>query len=98
MHDKCTKSPTEPEKHENLETNKILNTVLPPIITTVVSAVTECLNKFIEAIDKREQTNRETSHDENVCAQMWWRGESKDLSQIECIKINIVSKSTFLYE
>ena len=46
------------------ETHSILNSVLPPIISSVVSAVSECLNKFFVALTKREVEKRDAARDE----------------------------------
>ena len=52
------------DTNPSAETHSILNSVLPPIIYSVVSAVSECLNKFFVALTKREVEKRDAARDE----------------------------------
>ena len=52
------------DTNPSAETHSILNSVLPPIISSVVSAVSECLNKFFVALTKREVEKRDAARDE----------------------------------
>ena len=52
------------DTNPSAETHSIHNSVLPPIISSVVSAVSECLNKFFVALTKREVEKRDAARDE----------------------------------
>ena len=52
------------DTNPSAETHSILNSVLPPIISSVVSAASECLNKFFVALTKREVEKRDAARDE----------------------------------